>query len=180
MPTKSSKLGRPSKLTPELQQQICTAIARGHYATTACAAAGVGEATYFRWLELGSDHLEKRGDRRVRVAAASPYREFREAVEKAKAVAQMAHMETIRDAAFTVEAGADGVQRVRAKNWTASAWYLERTAPHLFARREVVHTDPTATPKRPDDEPRPKVVRFGGRFKADGAVHTSAQRDDDR
>jgi hypothetical protein len=167
------KTGRPSKLTPELQTQLCNFIARGHYPTTACAAVGLGEATYFRWMELGTDHLEGSGAARRRRPAKSPFKEFREAVEKAKAQAQMLAMEAIRDAAFEIVGPANAPQ-VKAKNWTAAAWYLERTAPQQFARREVLHTPTTPNPKDPGAKPAKRTVRFGGRFKPDGTLQTSA------
>jgi len=168
-------LARPKKLTQDLQDRLCALIARGHYATTACHAVGLGEATYFRWMELGTDHLEKDADGgRKKVAGRSPYLEFREAVQKAQANAQMAHMEAIREAAFEVVAGPDGAQRVRCKNWTASAWFLERTRPDLFGRRDVVHVAEGQQAKKPDEKGGKKVVRFGGRFKPDGSLQTSA------
>ena len=171
MPTKKS--GRPSKLSTDLQEKLCGLISRGHYATTACAAVGLGEATYFRWMELGVDHLETRNGKRTRIKAKSPFKEFREAVERAKAQAQMFAMEAIRDAAFDVVAGPNKTTKVRAKNWTAAAWFLERTAPNQFARREVQHQVPGDTVRNPDT-PAKKIVRFGGRYKQDGTLQTSA------
>ena len=168
--------GRPAKLTKDLQDKLVGIIARGHYATTACAASGIGESTFFRWMELGTDHLELRKGRQVMVKAASPYREFREAVEAAKAQAQMLHMEALRDAAFETIEVPDGARKrvvVKSKNWTASAWYLERTAPHQFARREVIHQGEGATPAKPDQK-GPRIVRFGGRYRPDGELQTSA------
>ena len=46
-------VGRPCKLTPELQEKICKLIAAGNYITTSCQACGVDRMTYARWLELG-------------------------------------------------------------------------------------------------------------------------------
>lgn len=169
------KTGRPSKLDPAIQDSLTKLIARGHYATTACALAGLGESTYFKWMELGEDHLEVRGGRRVLVRARAPFKEFREAIEKAKAQAQMLHMEAIRDAAFEVIPGATPEsQKVRSKNWTASAWYLERTAPNLFARRDVVHTPKEQQPQKPGETPGKRRVVFGGRYRPDGNLQTSA------
>jgi hypothetical protein len=172
MPKKQT--GRKSRLTRELQDQLTNFISRGHFETMACAACGVAESTYFRWKELGEDHLEDRGGKRVVVKARSPYREFREAVEKAKAQAQMLHLENIRASAFSTEKDGDKTKIVP-KNWTASAWYLERTAPHMFGRRDtVVEGKPDDAPR---GEPKKKVVRFGGRYRPDGALQTSARED---
>lgn len=159
--------GRKSRLSKEVQEQLTNFISRGHFETMACAACGIPESTYFRWKELGEDHLEQRGDRRVLVRAKSPYREFREAVEKAKAQARMIHLENIRSAAFDTVRDGDKTKIV-SKNWTASAWYLERTAPEMFGRRDTVVEGKTDDPAR--GEPKRKIVRFGGRYRPDGQL----------
>ena len=46
-------VGRPCKLTPELQEKICSIIADGNYLVTACQACGVDNNTYRNWLERG-------------------------------------------------------------------------------------------------------------------------------
>lgn len=173
--------GRTLRLTKDLQDRLVAIIGRGNYATTACAACGVSETTFYRWMELGDDHLELRNGRKVMVKAAPPYREFREAVEKAKANAQMLHMEAIRNAAFKTIDVVDpqtGQRRVEVQvgNWTAAAWFLERTAPHQYSRREVVHQGEGASPKKPE-MPGKKVVRFGGRYRENGSLQASALPD---
>ena len=159
--------GRKSRLTREVQEQLTNFISRGHFETMACAACAIPESTYFRWKELGEDHLEQRGERKVLVKAKSPYREFREAVEKAKAQARMIHLENIRASAFSTETK-DGKTTITPKNWTASAWYLERTAPEMFGRRDTVVEGKTDDPAR--GEPKRKIVRFGGRYRPDGQL----------
>src|SRR5436309_6286257 len=66
-----SKTGRKTKLSPDLQKRLLDAIAAGNYIHTACAAVGIGESTYFKWIERGR-------------AGESPYREFMEALTRAE------------------------------------------------------------------------------------------------
>lgn len=65
-------MGRPSKLTPEVQEKICHAIREGNYYEAACAYAGIGYSTFRMWMVKG----EK--------AKSGKYREFVEAVKRAE------------------------------------------------------------------------------------------------
>src|SRR5688572_21971622 len=127
--------GRPTRLTDDLQTQLCHIIARGHFPGVACASLGLAESTYFRWMAWGEDRLEVVAGERKLVKAKPRYAEFREAVEKAKAQAEMFHMEAIRDAAFAIDTNEKGQATVRVKTWQASAWYLERTNPDRYSRQ---------------------------------------------
>ena len=107
-------MGRPTKLTPEIQQTIVTFMGAGSYVETAAAAAGISKVTLYNWLRRGADDEE-------------PYAEFLNAVEKAAGEADLRDLKTIRQAAQ------DGV-------WQAAAWRLERRHPGQWGRRppEVV------------------------------------------
>ena len=108
--------GRPSKLTPEIQDRIVAAIRAGNYVETAARHAGIDPATFYRWMERGAK--ERSGK----------YREFRKAVEKARADAEVRHVAIIAQAAT--------------KRWEAAAWWLERSFPDRWGRRryEVEHS----------------------------------------
>jgi transposase len=71
------KMGRPSKLTPEVQERICQAIRAGNYYEAACAYAGIGYSTFRAWMLKG----EK--------AKSGKYREFMEAVTRAEYEAEV-------------------------------------------------------------------------------------------
>lgn len=103
--------GRKPKLTPELQRQLVGAISKGYYIQTACQLVGIGESTFYRWLEQG----EK--------AKSGPYREFWEALKRAEAYAEAKRVDNI------LKAGEMG-------DWKADAWYLERRYPERWARKE--------------------------------------------
>jgi len=102
--------GRPSKLTPELQEKLCGFIRAGNYETTAAEACGVSESTYFNWKAKG----EK--------AQRGKYRDFLEDIKKAIAQAEALHVQRI------VNAGS--------AHWQASAWYLERKHHERWGRKE--------------------------------------------
>ena len=65
--------GRPSKFGPEVAKRLLNLLRAGVSARRAARAVGIGEATYFRWLEAG--------------AAPRARREFREFREQAEAAA---------------------------------------------------------------------------------------------
>lgn len=103
-------MGRKTKLTPDVAQAIVTAIQAGNYQDTAAAHAGVHPATFYRWMERGAADSK------------APYREFREAVEKALAFAEVRDVALIAKAAETY--------------WQAAAWRLERKFPDRWGRKE--------------------------------------------
>lgn len=103
-------MGRHTKLTPELQEKICDIIAKGNYISTACSACGVGETTYYHWLELAEE-----GKNGI-------YQKFGEAVKKAEAKSEQSLV------ADVVKAGKDP------RYWPASMTMLERRFPEHYAR----------------------------------------------
>lgn len=77
MNTEPPKIGRPTKLTPELQEQLVAAIKAGNSIAEAAQLVGVHEATIHRWRQQGeADDAEP------------PFREFREALTRARAHAR--------------------------------------------------------------------------------------------
>jgi len=109
-------MGRPTKLTPELQAKIVNAIKAGNYIETAAAFAGVSKQSIYTWMRTGAR------------AKSGKKREFVDAVQKALAQAEMDAL-----AIVTTAAG---------KHWTAAAWRLERSHPGRWGRRlEVTATD---------------------------------------
>src|SRR5436190_10847488 len=75
-----AETGRRTKLAPEVQKTIVNALLAGNFATVAAACAGIDASTYYRWLERGDPNGTAKRD--------APYREFRAAVEQAKAQAE--------------------------------------------------------------------------------------------
>lgn len=46
-------MARPSKLTPELQEQFCAALKAGHRLEDVCEEAGISRKTLHRWMTAG-------------------------------------------------------------------------------------------------------------------------------
>ena len=129
-------MGRKTRLTPEIQQQVVTAISSGNWQEIACEYAGIHPATYYRWLERGQAEIERlEGDDDAEPnEEETPYREFCEAVRKAQAVSEVQAVGLIRKAAV------DG-------SWQAAGWYLERSHPKRWAKVDKLeHTGREGAP----------------------------------
>jgi len=118
-------MGRPTKLTLEVQVTIVQAIHGRSPRETAARYAGIDRSTFYRWLERGDPDGEAEAD--------APFRDFRDAVERAlvetevKAVAQIA--------------------KAAESRWQAAAWYLERVVnPAVYGRKRVEITGPDGEP----------------------------------
>ena len=132
-------MARPSKLTPEVQENICNWLKLGYYQEDAAIMAGISASTYYEWMKKGEQErvaLEE-GEKALTLPDTSlpasedgtpeieliyPFLEFSEAVKKARAEAEGAHIKNIRKAAD------NGV-------WQASAWFLERSHPKKWGKR---------------------------------------------
>ncbi len=102
--------GRPSKLTPEVQEKVLQALGLGNTRGHAAVYAGVGERTFRRWMAEGQEEGE------------GPYTELRQAVLAAESRAQMLATGCIAKA-------------IRDGDWKAAAWMLERRVPEHYAPR---------------------------------------------
>jgi transposase-like protein len=103
-------MGRRTKLTPEVHNLIVEAIRVGNYVETSAQAAGISKQTLYRWLDQAEDDN-----------ADQIYRDFRDALESARAEAEKMDLEIITRAAH------DG-------SWQAAAWKLERRTPQRWGR----------------------------------------------
>jgi len=105
------KVGRPSKLTPEVKARLVEAFQKGAYDDDACRYAGIHPSTFYRWIERGT--VEPKGE----------YCEFREAVETAQAEGIIIDLSAI-------------VSAVKSGDWRAAAWKLEHKEPAKYGNRE--------------------------------------------
>jgi hypothetical protein len=108
-------MGRPSKLTPETAARIVANVEAGNYAETAVQAEGIAVGTFYRWMEQGAKD------------ESGPFREFREAIVRARATAEQHALKIVREGMLHEERGPERAQ-----------WYLERTASDRFGRRDKV------------------------------------------
>lgn len=114
-------MGRPTKLTPEVQDRIIQALKAGNYVETAAEYAGIGKTTFYRWMEQGKQ------------ASRGIYREFRDAVMRARAEAEARNVAIIQKAA--------------PDDWRAAAWWLERAFPDRWGpRQKLEHSGPEGGP----------------------------------
>ena len=99
--------GRPTKLTPERQQQLLEALRAGCFYETACASAGVSYETVRSWMRRGEEDGE------------GAYFEFLEAVEEAEAQLELELIGAWTEAART--------------DWRASMEFLARRYPDRWS-----------------------------------------------
>lgn len=121
----SPKTGRPTKLTPEKQEEIVKYLRAGNYVETAAAYAGLSKASVYNWMRRGRREIERVEDdprRKIREEE-QPYVDFLYAVEKAQARAEMTSIALINRASET--------------QWQAAAWRLERKHPGRWGRSTV-------------------------------------------
>jgi hypothetical protein len=97
----------------ERAEKLIQAVRGGNYYHVAAAFAGISYPTLRRWILKADDP-----------GAPPEYREFKEALEKARADAQVAALAKIQKAA------SEGA-------WQAAAWYLERSDPSHWGRRDT-------------------------------------------
>ena len=135
-------MARPTKLTPDLIQEVCNWLKLGYYQEDAATMAGISSSTFNDWmrrcaegqkaLESGDSPLPDSPDAEI-VEVVDMYLEFSEAVKKARAEAEGAHIRNIRKAADN-------------GSWQASAWFLERSFPKKWGKRSTLDiADPNET-----------------------------------
>ena|SRR6185436_4113502 len=105
--------GRPSKLTPEVQQQFKILLEAGNFVETVCDYVGITGATFYNWME--------RGERGRKSDVDGGYVEFFDMVKKSVAIVEIS---TLRDL------------RAGPLNWQAKAWWLERRHPKKWGNRQ--------------------------------------------
>lgn len=132
-----------SKLTPDLQDAIVSAIRMGNYVETAVAYAGIHKDTFYTWMQRGKDE------------PGSIYADFSDAVEKAKADSE------VRDVALIQKAANDG-------SWQAAAWKLERKFPHKWGRMVRAEVSgPEGAPIKVEVDAKAELKRLLGIVDAD-------------
>jgi hypothetical protein len=116
--------GRPTKLTPEVQEDICRAVRAGNYLETAARRCGLAKSTLYLWLSRGAKELQRLdANPRARMRKSeAPFVAFSDAVKKAEADAETKAVATIMLAGQT--------------QWQAMAWYLERKYHKRWGRRQ--------------------------------------------
>jgi predicted site-specific integrase-resolvase len=113
-------------LTPELQKTIVALVKSGNDVKTACAVAGVGRATYYRWMARGAcdDPVD------------APYRVFAEEVERARAIAEAALVRSLADVSrLDWRVALERLARMYPERWAATSRARDGSVIRLSARR---------------------------------------------
>ena len=128
-------MARPTKLTNDVIEDICNWLKLGYYQEDAATMAGISASTFYDWMKKGDEGqkaLESgtssslpaiQEDSEIEIV--DMYSEFSEAVKKARAEAEGAHLRNIRRAADN-------------GTWQASAWWLERSFPKKWGKRNTL------------------------------------------
>lgn len=129
-------LGRPTKLTPQVQKTITDLLRLGNYFDTACQAAGIGERTGYDWLERGNAEIERRKKPNVKPGTKTwdteqKYVDFSQSVEKASSDAEMLALSELRTGKKIVDK-----LTYKVEDWQRIAWFLERRYPRKWGRMQ--------------------------------------------
>jgi hypothetical protein len=80
--------GRPTALTPRVQETLVGYLADGLSVSAACALTGINDATFYRWMQRGEDARTTLDDTGSLPDEEDRFREFREAALEARARAE--------------------------------------------------------------------------------------------
>lgn len=105
------------KLTDEVQETIVESLENGLSIAAACGRARIAKSTFYDWYNKGA---EKKSGK---------YRDFHDAVDNAKDVAQSNFENIIASAAGK-------------GTWQAAAWWLERRRPDMYNKPDKVMVNP--------------------------------------
>lgn len=121
MATKKAGRNAPDVNSEKIKTLIAS-LKNGAYLDTACTYAGIGSSSVYRWLERGRLENERIEAGEKPSPDEKPYWEIWESIEKARSEA------TLRNVTLVQTAAQNG-------SWQAAAWFLERTNPRLYGRR---------------------------------------------
>ena len=111
-------IGRPTKLTPALQERLVEVIRRGHYISTACQAAGISQEALSQWRDRAAKGEEL-------------YMAFVDAAEKARAEAEITLFDRVISAS----------ELPGAQGWLPAITALERSRPERYGRQDRLQVE---------------------------------------
>lgn len=140
-------MGRPTALTPDVQQRIVDAIRGGNYQETAAAAGGISDRSLYGWMQRGRLEDERVADGRRPRTSEAPFLQFFHAVTRARAETEarnVAQLERSAGGGAVLErrtiTRADGttevIEKLAPPDWRANAWWLERSFPKKWGRSD--------------------------------------------
>jgi transposase len=118
-------MARPYKLDEDKIARVVEALRAGNYMETAAAYAGISKSILYKWLADGREVRQKVAKGGIASDLEAKQLELLDAVEKARAEAEVRNVHLIQQAA-------------QGGTWQAAAWFLERSHPGKWGRREKV------------------------------------------
>ena len=112
-PPQPNRGGRPSLMTEEVRDRLCSALADGNHFDTACSYAGIGYSTFRSWMVAAQES-----------DAEPKLLEFLEVITRAMHEAEFYAVKSVKDQ--------------MTKDWRAAIAFLERRFPQKWGRRERV------------------------------------------
>jgi len=116
--------GRPTKLSPEVQERICDALLRGNNRVASAAVGGVTYKTFLNWIHRGEAARKEIYSGATVDDSELNFLHFFEGVEKAEGLARAHAVERL------LRAGKEATEG----QWQALAWWLERKFPQQWGR----------------------------------------------
>lgn len=108
-------------LNEELIDKICYYVRQGNYIDTVCYATGIGESTFYSWMQRANEDMSKGMEEEDSI-----YVKFFLHTRKAAALAEIDLLEEIRK----------GIP-----NWQSRAWILERTRGKKFGIAQKIEIE---------------------------------------
>jgi transposase len=127
-------MARPMKFSEDRAARVIEALRAGNYMETAAGYAGLSKTALYKYLAMGKDAVEREGKGETLTEEEQRFAEFANGVEKARAEAEVRNVHLIQTAA-------------QGGTWQAAAWFLERSHPGKWGRREKIeHSGPGGGP----------------------------------
>jgi transposase len=126
-------VGRPTKLTPELQERFLANLANALYVETACALTNIHKSVFYDWMQQARSAIE-----RIKKNPDDP--SMRPTAKEKALIAFMAEIEKVMEEkqsrwiSVIENAAAQGF-------WTAAAWLCERRYPERYGARRTGEGD---------------------------------------
>jgi len=107
---------RQLELTPKLIDEITTYIENGNSNVDTCKLCGISDSAFYEWIQDAKKYLD--GDTTIKHAEIKV--DLMDAIKRAEAGFKAFHV--------------NNITKSSRKNWTASAWLLERKYPKEYGR----------------------------------------------
>lgn len=175
--------GRPSLLTPDVQQRLLDAVSSGVPVTHATTFAGIGQTTFERWMQRGRDAQDLADEDQPVPADEEPYRLLWEQVSRARSVVAVRNVAIVAKAAEGGYVTKERTRRYRdpgngllvtetetdyaPPEWQASRWLLEKSFHRDFGRtaQQVELTGEAGGPVQFEHGVTPEVADIAARLR---------------